>query len=183
MSDFAAAYQKNLHDYLATRTEESAYYTLENAGQLQRCQPDHTRIAFSLTALENMSVTFLEDLVHRGCSYMRGFNLLDVVTRLYSREIDDDILGELESLVITRNRMEAALVFACTLMTESDSTSDEPRQAMLGARDMLSQVDEFLMTRPDILSVIANVIPRTKSSPYWLAKIDWIKKRMDEWTF
>jgi hypothetical protein len=158
---------------LGVPEDEAAYHLLEHAGWLDRYgeKPSWIEELCRLPA-ENR-----KELVRAACAYVRRMNWAERARAMLSREaLAADDLEHLENLLIRRDALETAWLVARRVVDDLLRTDPSTARQLAEARCVAAEIDDILASRPDAVSVAAEVLsafPRPLPAPEALERGWW----------
>lgn len=158
---------------LGVAEDEAAYHLLEHTGWLDRYgeQPSWVEELCRLPA-DNR-----KELIRAACAYLGRVNWAERARGMLSQEaLAADDLEHLENLLIRRDAMETAWLVARRVAEDLLGTDQSTVRRLAEARCVAAEIDDILASRPDAVSVAAEVLsafPRPLSAPETLERGWW----------
>ena len=135
--------------------KEAAYETLKHAALLWRYTADEK----VLDDLRSLHVDQRRSLVINACAYVDDFLLLQLANELVASDaLSDEQIESAEELLLERDGFQAAWDLARQLVADILEHEADLLRALTKARCRITQADDLLRVRPDIVSIASRIM-------------------------
>lgn len=151
LREYAECWQSSaLRTTIDISKEEAAYHLLEHAGMLRRYTADEV----SIRGLKELTEKKVVELVMSVCKYISCITLSERINELVAKDfLESEEIEEVEAILLDRDGLQTVIDLASELVRKLLNEHSEVVIALADANCVAAEIDDLLLSRPDIISV------------------------------